>query len=575
MKSKLLLVINFIVISLLLGYYGLFLAKKVDLTTADLGRHIENGKLIIHGTNTELRGVLYTNFYSYTMGEEPFVNHHWLSGVVFYLIYQAFGFSGLSWFYILLGCAMLWLFFDVARRKSNLFIASVLTIALMPLLSSRAEVRPEMFTYFFTGVFLWCLSHGYADTTDSADGKADKSARYTYILPVVMLIWVNLHIGFVFGFLVLGAFCIEQYIIILSRICREWPLLAAERGRFLGSNLFLALSKHWRGKIKSLTTSAFLCVLAALINPNFIKGLVYPLNIFKNYGYLIVENQSIKFLENLNFTTGQNFLLFKIVCGLVFVSFIVVAIKNYRKISVAMVLLTIVTGYLAYSGIRHFPSFAFFSLVALANNINSLSNIWRGTGRGYNLGIVNAIFIPIGLFIMAISLSQGYQSLKARADFGLGLLPGVEASAEFYKAQNIKGPVFNDYDIGGYLIYNLDPLSLNPSPSRGEGDSNRYIFVDNRPEAYTVDFFENYKLMQTDPLKWKEMDEKYNFNAIFFSHRDYTPWAQTFLISRVKDENWAVVFVDGFNIIFLKRNEQNAEIIKKFEIPKARFGITN
>jgi hypothetical protein len=45
MKQKLLLVINFLVISLLLVYYGLFLAKKVDLTTADLGWHIEHGKI--------------------------------------------------------------------------------------------------------------------------------------------------------------------------------------------------------------------------------------------------------------------------------------------------------------------------------------------------------------------------------------------------------------------------------------------------------------------------------------------------------------------------------------------------
>jgi hypothetical protein len=138
-------------------------------------------------------------------------------------------------------------------------------------------------------------------------------------------------------------------------------------------------------------------------------------------------------------------------------------------------------------------------------------------------------------------------------------LPGVNASAEFFKEQNIKGPIFNDYDIGGYLIFNLYPEK---------------VFVDNRPEAYTVDFFENYKLMQTDSLKWKEMDEKYQFNSIFFSHRDYTPWAQAFLISRIQDSTWAPVFVDGYNIIFLKRNEQNKEIITKYEIPKSRFGIT-
>jgi hypothetical protein len=52
---------------------------------------------------------------------------------------------------------------------------------------------------------------------------------------------------------------------------------------------------------------------------------------------------------------------------------------------------------------------------------------------------------------------------------------------------------------------------------------------------------------------------------------DYTPWAQNFLIHRVKDPLWAPVFVDNKTILFLQRNEENKEIIKKYEIPKEVF----
>jgi hypothetical protein len=561
MKPKLLLVNNFIVIILLLGFFGLFLAKKIDLTTADLGRHIKNGELIIHGTNTELHGVLFTNFYSYIMADQPFINHHWLAGVVFYLLYQTTGFIGLSVFYILLGCLTFFIFFSIARKASNIFIASTLALALMPLFASRAEVRPEMFSYLFSGVFLWVLSTELQKDTNLQKTTETRIKSLLWLLPLVMLLWVNLHIGFVFGFLILGVFIFEDLIKSLKTHGRAFLM-------FVNKNLWGIL---------------VLSIIAGLINPNFIKGFLYPLTIFKNYGYLIVENQSIKFLENLQFTQGQHFLLFKIAVIFTLISFVLAAMFNRRKISIALFLLTLVSGILAYNGIRHFPSFALFALVALANNIGSLiPNVAQAPGllsgtrqaAGLRYKIAKSVFIPIGLFIITISLSQGYWSLKTRSDFGLGLLPNVQASAEFFKAQNINGPVFNDYDIGGYLIYNLDPLSLNPSPSRGEGDSNKYIFVDNRPEAYSAEFFEKvYKPMQADENKWKEMDEKYRFNAIFFSHRDYTPWAQSFLISRVKDENWAVVFVDGYNIIFLKRTEQNEEIIKKYEIPKTRFGI--
>ena len=547
MKPKLLLAINFIVIALLLGFYGIFLARKIDLTTADLGRHIENGKLIIHGTNTELRGVLYTNFYSYTMADEPFINHHWLSGVVFYLIYLVSGFKGLSVFYVLMGCATLYLFFDIARKKSNLFIASIVTIALTPLIASRAEVRPEMFTYLFSGVFLYAAQK-YTERKTEKHGS-----RLIWFLPLIMLLWVNLHIGFVFGFLILAAFGMQMiiYDLRLKIKERQMPWLTKETIYIIRTGI--------------------LCVLAGFINPNFIKGFLYPLSIFKNYGYLIVENQSIKFLENLQFTQGQHFLLFKIVLICTLISFILAAIVNWRKINIALLILTLVTGYMAYNGIRHFPSFGFFALVALASNIWVVG--WASSKKQKMPILVwQAVFIPTGLFIMVIAFVQGYQTFKARSDFGLGLMPKVQASAEFFEEQNVQGPIFNDYDIGGYLIFNTE---YHGSREQKDTELSKQVFVDNRPEAYSVSFFEEvYKPTQADESRWKEMDEKYNFNAIFFSHRDYTPWAQNFLISRVKDKNWAVVFVDGYNIIYLKRNLQNEEIIKKYEIPKERFGIS-
>ena len=122
------------------------------------------------------------------------------------------------------------------------------------------------------------------------------------------------------------------------------------------------------------------------------------------------------------------------------------------------------------------------------------------------------------------------------------------------------GPIFNDYDIGGYLLFHLFPKEK--------------VFIDNRPEVYPADFFEKtYIPMQEDETIWEENQQKYGFNAIFFSINDATPWAQKFLIERVKDNEWAPVFVDNYAIIFVKRTEANKGIIEKFEIPKEKFNI--
>lgn len=525
MKSYVIKITKIILAIAIFGWFGIFLAHKIDLTTADLGRHIQNGNIILHGSWHEKWAVLHTNFYSYTLPNQPFVNHHWLSGVVFYLIFVLSGFVGLSAFYVLLGLPTLWLFFDVARKASNFWIASGTTLILTPLLASRAEVRPEMFTYFFTGVFFWIIWRWRAD--ESAD------YRLLLVLPALMLLWVNLHIGFVFGFLVPGAFLFEAII---------------HRTKNNGRN-FMSYVKDVR--IRQLLIIITGCVLLGLINPFGYKILIYPFLIFKNYGYLIVENQSIRFLENLQFTQGQHFLLFKLIAGAAGLLFIIGAIKNWRKFDLALFILVLVTAIMAYFGIRNFPSFAFFVLPALAAGIYQL----------IPQKLHPAYLLALGMCLAGIS---GYAFFNQRQDYlalkpalGLGLLPGAQDSANFFKNNKIPGPIFNDYDIGSYLDFNLYPQK---------------VFVDNRPEAYTPDFFQNvYEAAQNEDSKWQSLDSQYHFNTIFFSYRDYTPWAQKFLITRVNDPAWVPVFVDSYNIIFLRLNQGNLPIIRENRIPKSSF----
>ena len=56
----------------------------------DLGRHLANGKLLFN--NPQL---LKTNFYSNYFSEHSFVNHHWLTGTIFYSIFKISNYSGL------------------------------------------------------------------------------------------------------------------------------------------------------------------------------------------------------------------------------------------------------------------------------------------------------------------------------------------------------------------------------------------------------------------------------------------------------------------------------------------------
>ena len=171
---------------LILAVYGLFLARPLNLVTADLGRHIKNGELILSGHYE----VLKTNYYSYTQSDFPVLNHHWLSGVIFYAVWKISGFDGLHLFFIFLSLAAFLIFFDIARKKTGVGLAAVMAIFIIPLLLERDEIRPEIFSYLFSGIFLWLmLKH--------REGRVQWQTLL--ILPIIEILWVNLHIYFFLG----------------------------------------------------------------------------------------------------------------------------------------------------------------------------------------------------------------------------------------------------------------------------------------------------------------------------------------------------------------------------------------
>ncbi|MBU1292191.1 hypothetical protein KKH07_01760 [Patescibacteria group bacterium] len=504
--------VQIIILILLMAWYGLFFMYKIDLTVVDLGRHIINGQMILAGQF----GILDTNFYSYTEPDFPVINHHWGGGVIFYLIWKVFGFAGLSILYLILSLIIFYLFFRLAQKESNFKVALIFSLLLIPLMTARREIRPEIFSYFLMALFFWILWHWH---------KGKISDKWLWLLPILEIFWVNTHIYFIFGPALIGLFLVD------------WVIKNKKVRPLLRSNLFINL---------------ILTSLATLVSPFGLKGLLYPFNIFKEYGYRIVENQSVWFLENWGFKS-PNLRLFEICLILLITSFIVLLIRNRKKFSFIYFVLALVWGGLGWLAIRNFTMFGFFVLLIISFNIKKFGFKFK------KISLSVIIFVSLAIFL--ISFFVYYPKLPLDQDrFGFGLMPGNNGSAQFFKDQNLQGPIFNNYDIGGYLIYYFYPQEK--------------VFTDNRPEAYSISHFQDiYIPAQTNNLVWQELNKEYNFNMIFFSHRDYTNWGQQFLIERVQDPDWAVVYFDSYAIIFLKNIEINRPIIEQYQIPKEYFGF--
>ena len=193
------------VVILLLAFYGVFLTHKINLVTADLGRHLKNGEIFVQTGH-----VVGTNFYSYTNPDFPTLNHHWGAGVLFYLLFRVGGFVGVQLFFIGVSMAALVIFLCVAAQQAGMGAAVLLAIPLVPLLAERTEVRPEALTSLFAALFFWLLWRFWRD---------EKKWHSLWFLPLLMLLWVNTNIYFFLGFAFIGTFLVK-YI-----LKTQWKLL--------------------------------------------------------------------------------------------------------------------------------------------------------------------------------------------------------------------------------------------------------------------------------------------------------------------------------------------------------------
>ena len=485
-----------LIVVLILFFYSLGLVHQINLPTEDLGRHLKNGEII-----WQTKTIPQTNLYSYSQPDYPFSNHHWLSGLIFYFIFQWTGFNGLIIFKTILLLTAFLLVFILAVKKGNFWLTALLALPIIFILNERTVIRPEIFSYLLTSVFLYFLIN-----------FGQKPGWKIFWLIPLQLLWVNLHIYFPIGILMTAGYILGQVIL-------------------------------RKKNLKKLSFLLLLLILVCLANPAGLQGVLQPLNIFKNYGYQIVENKSPFFLEHL--MADPAILFFKIITFILILSFLF----NLKRFSPFLFLASMAVVLASCQMVRNFPLLGLIALPVLSINLKTLFN------AGLKLFKKRFSFLFI-LFLLIIIVLTLFNHIKLNnKQRGLGLTSQSTDSAAFFKKEKLTGPIFNNYDIGSYLIFELEPQEK--------------VFVDNRPEAYPASFFEEvYKPSQLDEEKWQLYSEKYNFKVIFFTHQESTPWGRSFLIKRLADPDWALVQADAQAVILIKNEPANQPLIKKFQITK-------
>jgi hypothetical protein len=186
-----------------------FLAGLHTVSETDLGCQMATGRYIV-----QHHQIPSTTLFNYTVPNSTWI-YPPFSGVIFYLLYLAGGYVALSIFNAIACAATVALAVWRGGR-----VTAALAILAVPAIAFRTVPRADLFTtVLFTALLVLLIRH--------YEGQRVR----LWLLPMLMLLWVNLHHGFIAGLALLGAY-------VFSEVC---DLLFAGRRAAASAQLRMAL----------------------------------------------------------------------------------------------------------------------------------------------------------------------------------------------------------------------------------------------------------------------------------------------------------------------------------------------
>ncbi|HEX8964894.1 MAG TPA: hypothetical protein VF820_00495, partial [Patescibacteria group bacterium] len=489
----------------------------VSAINEDLGRHIISGELTL-----TTRHVISINFFSFTNSSYPFVNVYWLSEVIFYLIYIHAGFFGLLLLTILFAIFS-WFILVLPFIKQKAIIPILFSsLILLGIFLLRTEVRPEIFSYFFLSIFTTLLFYF--------------RRKYTLLLFILIpctLLWANLHIYFVLGLGLLSFYSLDT--------------LFYERKNLL---LWIKFPKTIPASAKIIFLTTIFSFVISLLNPYGIKLLLYPFFITNHLSYVPLELQNTFSIEPYILAPSILFFKFSFILTFIFLLF------NRKRVFLSDWLITIAFTILGIQALRNLNLYAiaifpiitsqliFFYKNVLFNKVEKIKSFFRITKSVLILGIIILFF-----YINSYAISS--------RGFGYSTPTGVKNAVNFVEKEHISGPFFNNFDIGSYLIFRFYPKYK--------------VFIDNRAEAYSQGFIENIYIPMGENQKYfNQITQAYNIQAAIITHVDET----NIVDQLIKNNEWALVYLDDYAAVFLKNSPENKLLIQKFLITEYTFNKT-
>ncbi len=476
--------------SVMIVILSLFTAGEQD---PDFWWHIRIGRWMVD--NGRLPS---TDIFTFTVPTHVWTDHEYLTEILMWIAYNATGVGGLAIAFGLLTWAGFWLMYRRVRRQP--WVIAGIGLALGAIAGSPIwGPRAQMITFFFSCLQLYWLQ-----------GYLSGRSRALQLFPLAMVLWANLHGGWVAGFVWLGVALVAELI--------GW---AWDRE-----------NPAHRAHVRFLAIITAFSVVAVAATPHGLSLYPYP---FQTEGSVAQQRLIVEW-----FSPDFHQVYLRPFEAMVFLVIVGFALK---RPALHEFLLTLVALGLALQSVRNV---ALFVAVATPVMINSYSDYWKelSAARGWKLQLpprrIFAVTTAIVLAIITIatvariadSIGPAKQQTLDASSYPIGAADWLAAHSE------VGTRMYNQYGWGGYLANRFYP------------EPNRKVFIFGEAALMGDPLLNQYEDVQTLRPDWKQVLDQYRVDYIVYNRGE--------ALSNVLaiDPQWTLVYEDSVAVIYVRTTPQ-------------------
>ena len=515
---------------LLLCAVALIYALLAGLRTVfdpDLGWQLATGRWI-----AQHHHIFSTDVFSYTADGQPWI-YPAGSGLLFYVIYLVGGYKLLSW----LGAAVCVATVALLLRRGSAFTAAIAILA-VPLIAERSSPRADIFTMLLFAAYLSILWQHFQT------GRAQ-----LWLLPVLMIAWVNLHLGFIAGLgLIVGFIGLEVLEVLSSKPRREkaWP------------------------RLKRLVPWLALTAAATLLNPwgwGLYRAISRQDRVMAQHAKLIAEWASGHWNWSGAIPSFAQLPMEHTLTLLMFVVIVSAAIA-LLELEVGAAILLLGAMYESMRYIRMQALTACIVVVVAGAIFAALAprfRTWIPNRRVRTIAATVAALLVVALAaVRSVNFvnDRNYLARYGLASYGTGLawwLP--QGAADFIVQQNLPGNIFNSYDEGGYIVWKLGPKYRD--------------YIDGRAIPFGQEALPHEQRLlglSIDSPEWQQEADRYHINTVILPI-GLGEIAYEQMPDLCYGEKWTPVYLDELAIVLVRRTAANQDLINRLQVNCANVSL--